>query len=98
MINKNKNLNTQKLETLTGTAAEHLGMFVVGVATVLNVAGLSHLQGEHHAVGTSHSSVAQAHTSEGSNNEMRRPGREEIRHSSASFGAFQRSPITTGTL
>jgi len=100
MVNKNKNNQDQNSESLAHTAAEHIGMLAVGVAAVINVAGLAHLSQDQHTTAVLQPlyAVSQAQESETASEELRRPGREEIRHSSASFGAFQRSPNTAGTI
>lgn len=95
MLEKNKN-EQSKLTVV----AENIGMTVLALATVINMAELSGHEG-HNMFGflqPAYASVGQQSVIQDQSSELRRGGREEIRHTSASYGAVMRSHSITGSL
>ena len=96
-LDKNKNINSDRLEKIVA----HVGLTVVALATVLNMADTAEhvgrqlvvsLQPNYAAVSTPGSDPT------GQSTEFRRGGKEEVRHSSATFGAVKMSHAISGTL
>lgn len=98
MVHKNKN----HIETSSpvNNIYAAVGMFAMAAATTLGVVG--HMQHDSHKVIAAlepvyaHSTAA--HISEINSEELRRPGKEEIHHSSATYGAAKRSPSVSGAV
>lgn len=102
MVTKNKNAQPKKLARIIS----HVGMTVVALATVLNLTELASREG-HQLAATLQPAYAAASPDSGNTQndkqtvqsyEMRRSGREEIRHSSATYGAATRSHSISGSV
>lgn len=91
MVKQNKN-NHSNIETI----ASNLGMAVVALAAVLHVAELPH-EGDRYQTATLQPTYVTSQSADTHSEEMRRSGREEVRHSSATFGAIMRSHPTAGS-
>jgi hypothetical protein len=96
MVEKNKNNTTSKM----GQAATHASLAVMVVATLISMTELASREG-HRVVGVlqpSYAYVGQNVDFQGHGDEIARRGKEEIRHTSASYGAVMRSHSVSGTL
>jgi hypothetical protein len=97
MVDKNKNNQPSKLQSIVS----HIGFTVLAAATIVNMFELADREGRH-AVGALQPNFAYATIQNPLNeagnqgNDLRRSAREEISHTSATFGVVQRSPSTTG--
>jgi hypothetical protein len=94
MVSKNKN-NTSSIYNLESVAS-HLGLAVMMLATVASISELPHREGGHSeaVLQPAYSATLQTHSDE----QMRRGGKEEVRHTSASYGAVMRSHFVAGSL
>lgn len=93
MVEKTKNYPSN-IESIVSS----IGMTVITVATMLHVAELPH-SNEPKMTGTLQPVYASAQPAESQahSEDARRSGREEVRHSSATFGAVMRSHPTAGS-
>ena len=95
MDQKNKNIQTKRFETFI----ENFGLGVIALATVINMAELSGKEGSRlfGIMQPAYAIVGQSEEIQNQSNELRRSGKEEIRHTSATYGAFVRSQPTAGS-
>lgn len=95
MVHKNKNHTKISVERLHHIA-DIAGMVIVSFATVLNMVELAEHEGRQ-IVSFMQPHYAMAAATDEQGTELRRSGREEIRHTSATYGAIMRSHPTSGT-
>lgn len=97
MVKQNKNSKLEKYHKVT----RRLGLAVMALATVFSMAELTDREGHQLAVALQ-PSYAYANQNLDSNeqgnqaSEQRRSGKEEIRHSSATYGTVMRSHSVSG--
>ncbi len=99
MVNKNKN-NTNTV-TRIGQVATHAGLTVMIAATLVGMAEVAEREGRR-VIATLQPSYAYAGERNNQlghgDEQMRRGGREEIRHMSTSYDTIKRSNSISGTL
>jgi hypothetical protein len=99
MVFKNKQKIIDNIETFAG----HSGMVVMTLAVLISMAELAEREG-HRVVVTLQPAYAIAHHGAqdngltGHGDEQARRGKEEIRHTSATYGAVMRSSAISGTV
>ena len=95
MVQKNKKTQKQKFETFI----ENFGLGVIDLATVINMAELSGKEGSRMLgiIEPAYVAVGRLGVVQNQTNELRRSGKEEIRHTSATYGVFVRSQPTAGS-
>ena len=97
MVEKNKNNTLSRIEQL----ATHAGITVMIAATLISMAEIAEREG-HRVVATLQPSYAYAgqHNNQlgHGDEQMRKGGREEVRHMSTSYDTLKRSNAISGTL
>lgn len=100
MVTKNKNTTVQTFKS----AVTHAGFAVMALATVLSITELADKQG-HKAVAVLQPQLSYAVADDNQNRlhaqhseELRRGAKEEIRHTSASYGVQMRDNYVSGGL
>jgi hypothetical protein len=97
MVKQNKNTTIERLETIMS----HVGMAVMTMATMASMTELAHREGSHLTATLQPAYATNQITANdpGQNDDQfRRGGREEIRHTSATYGSAMRSHSVTGSL
>jgi hypothetical protein len=110
MVNKNKN-HTEEIIEKVQNAANHVGLSAMVIATALTMAELEHKRASHEVVGNvalqpayamaedpnSRGAGQHADWQQQVNHELRGGRKEEIRHTSATYGQYLRSHSVSGT-
>lgn len=96
MVQKNQNT----LTSLASTALSHVGLTVMFAGALINMAELAEREGSRVAVALqpNYAFATQPVEGQGNNDEMTRRAKEEIGHTSTSYGSVRRSHSIAGTL